>query len=285
MHKLLTLGIVTILCMITVHTAEAQRGGGMGSGMRSGGMGGGKMNSMREKMDKETPPYAYYEQKGLFATGLKPVFPEGVDCPEIASPFGSGTRYDGSPRNNDHYGYHNGMDISLKTGTPLIAVADGEVVHGGSAGQLVGNYIWVRYAPEATDLPVYTFIRYQHLDQNSPFAVGDHVKMGDILGPSGNTGTTGGHFGHSGYPHLHMNILFGESPEYTTMRAMIGPKDLRYLDPLGLYVRKPISAINNHILKALPDSEKALKVAVKTTNGHIIPEGAKVVWPVMCEAK
>lgn len=31
-------------------------------------------------------------------SGLQPVFPDKVRCPEIASPFGSQTRYDGSPR-------------------------------------------------------------------------------------------------------------------------------------------------------------------------------------------
>jgi len=284
MKTLFIAGLAAVFSMVAVDWAEAQRGGG-GMG-RGGGMGmrGGKMGMQRERMDQEKPPYATYEQKGLFATDIKPIFPEGVSCPEIASPFGSTTRYDGSHRNNDHYGYHNGMDISLNVGTPLIAVADGEVVHTGSAGQLVGNYIWVRYSPEATGLPIYTFIRYQHLNQNSPLSVGDMVKMGDTLGPSGNTGTTGGHFGHSGYPHLHMNILFGPSPEFTTRGAMLGPKDLRYLDPMGLYIKKPVAAIDNHILKALPDSEKSFPVAVKTTDGRIIPEGAEVVWPVMCEA-
>jgi len=269
--------LIGAAALLSADSVFAQRGGGFGPG-------GGKM-MMRERMHKETPPYSDYEQKGLFETGLKPSFPPNVSCPGIASPYGSQTRYDGSSRNNDHYGYHNGMDISLNTGTPLIAVADGEVIHKGSAGQLVGNYIWVRYSPEATDLPIFTFIRYQHLDSPSTLEIGAHVKKGEILGPSGNTGTTGGHFGHAGYPHLHMNILFGPDADFTVKGAMVDPKSLNYLDPVGLFIKKPIDQIDNHILKALPENKTVIPVAVKTTDGRIIPENAKVIWPVMCEGQ
>jgi len=274
--------LVGIFAMIAADMAEAQRGSGFG-GRDGMGMRGGNMGQMRKKMDAEKPPYEQYEQKGLFATGLAPIFPEGLTCPDIASPYGSKTRYDGSSRKNNHYGYHNGMDISLTTGTPLVAIADGEVIHKGSAGKLVGNYIWVRYAPEVIGLPVYAFIRYQHLDNQSPLEVGAQVKVGDILGPSGSTGTAGKHYGVAGYPHLHMNILFGLEADYTIKGAMIGPKSLNYLDPMGLFIKKPVAEISNHILKSLPESEKNLPVAVKTTDGRIVPEGAKVIWPVLCE--
>ncbi len=99
-----------------------RRGGGQDSG--------GKASKKRQAQ----APYSEYETKGLFATGLVPVFPDGLDCPPISSPYGSLTRYDGSRRNNDHHGYHNGMDITLETGTPLLSVADGEVIHKGTAG-------------------------------------------------------------------------------------------------------------------------------------------------------
>ena len=66
--------------------------------------------------------YSYYKAKGLFEAGLKSVFPDGEGCPSIASPFGAQTRYDGSSRKNLWFGYHNGMDITLEPGTPLIGL-------------------------------------------------------------------------------------------------------------------------------------------------------------------
>src|SRR3990167_6382499 len=61
--------------------------------------------------------------------GLQPVLPDKARCPEIASPFGSETRYDGSRRPSwELGGYHGGIDISLAEGTPLLALAAGTVV-------------------------------------------------------------------------------------------------------------------------------------------------------------
>ena len=70
---------------------------------------------------------------GLIATGLRPRFPAGITCPGISSPFGSRTRFDGSLRTTrSNNGYHGGMDISLDVGTPLLAAADGMVIHVGT---------------------------------------------------------------------------------------------------------------------------------------------------------
>ena len=116
-------------------------------------------NSFQAKM-----PYEVFERKGLFATGLEVVFPQGFKCPGISSPYGSKTRYDGSYRKNPHYGYHNGMDITLNTGTHLLSVANGKVIRKGTAGRLVGSYVWLHFPPESTNLPIHIFARYQHLD-------------------------------------------------------------------------------------------------------------------------
>lgn len=246
----------------------AQRGGGR--------MGGAAMD------DGPSQTREFFEAKGLFATGLMPVFPEGVDCPRIASPFGSPTRFDGSPRRNDHHGLHNGLDITLPTSTPLLAVADGEVVHLGTGGKLVGNFVWIRFDPAATGRAGHVFARYQHLDQPAPLGVGDRIVKGQIVGRSGNTGTTGGYFGASGYPHLHFNMLVADSIEFTVRNGMIVPAAYHYLDPMGLYVTDPIGSFDNQSLRALPAERKHVPVSVKTTGGGIVPEGGKVIWPVAC---
>jgi murein DD-endopeptidase MepM/ murein hydrolase activator NlpD len=229
-------------------------------------------------------PYEHFEGRGLFATGLEPVFPDGIDCPPISSPYGSQTRYDGSQRSNPYHNYHNGMDISLKPGTPLLAVADGKVVHKGTAGQLVGNFVWLHLPPESTRLPIHVFARYQHLDQPSPLNVGDAVKAGDVVGSGGSTGTTGGYFGSSGYPHLHLVLSTGPSADLQVDpgMAMIKHEAMNFFDPMGLYLDRSQGAVTNHELRDLPSNRKKVSVAVRTIDGRTIPNGAKLVWPLAC---
>jgi len=240
----------------------------------------GKKGKMLQRAAKQ--PYSYYEAKGLFETGLRPVFPDSVECPPVSSPYGAQTRYDGSQRNNSWYNYHNGMDISLEPGTPLLAVADGTVIHSGSGAQLVGNFIWLHLTPEATGLPLHVFARYQHLDDQSPLKTGDRVKAGDPIGSGGATGTTGGHFGQNGYAHLHLVLYTGPSDDVAPKGAMLSPDTLNYLDPLGLYLDASVGAVTNAALRDLPNDKKSVPVAVRTDKGETIPKGAKVVWPLTC---
>lgn len=248
--------------------AMAQRGGGG-----------------REPTGETPASREFYEAKGLFATGLNVVFPKSVSCPGVSSPFGSATRYDGSSRRNDHFGIHNGMDISLEIGTPLLALTDGVVAHKGAAGRLVGNFIWLRFPPESTGLPAYVFARYQHLDQPTALNIGDFVKKGQVIGFSGTTGTTGGHYGAIGYPHLHLNIVVSPQKELEIRGAMMGGPDSVFLDPLGLFVTPAPAAITNAALRDLPEAKKHAAAAVVTDGGQTTPNGARIVWPVACAAR
>tara|TARA_E500000331_G_scaffold355209_1_gene410121 strand:+ start:285 stop:680 length:396 start_codon:yes stop_codon:yes gene_type:complete len=130
------------------------------------------------------------------------------------------------------------MDISLEPGTPLLAVADAKVIHKGSAGCLVGNFIWLHFEPAATELPIRIFARYQHLDEPSPIYIGDQVRAGDHIGFAGATGTTGGHFGTFGYSHLHLVLYTVPDAEVTPFRNNLKPRRLNYFDSMTLYVDK-----------------------------------------------
>jgi murein DD-endopeptidase MepM/ murein hydrolase activator NlpD len=133
------------------------------------------------------------------------VFPAEARCPGIASPFGSRTRYDGSLRPKWAFGgHHGGIDISLAEGVPLLALAAGTVVSKGEGGQLEGIYLWLRHSPEETGLPYWVYSKYQHLQSPSELPMGAKVAVGQVLARSGKTGTVGGHYGASGYPHLHL---------------------------------------------------------------------------------
>lgn len=90
-------------------------------------------------------------------------------------------------------GVHTGVDIGVKTGTPVHAARAGTVLSASYQGAY-GNSITIR----GTDGLLY---RYGHL---SAFAVhkGDTVGRGQVIGRSGNTGNSTG-------PHLHFEVSKG----------------------------------------------------------------------------
>jgi murein DD-endopeptidase MepM/ murein hydrolase activator NlpD len=94
---------------------------------------------------------------------------------------------------------HTGLDWPMPTGTPLLAVADGRIVRAEQEPVTCGRrpgpgakVVVIETRPNATDV-----IRasYGHLDRID-VAVGDTVRVGDVIGTSGNTGC-------SDRPHLH----------------------------------------------------------------------------------
>lgn len=87
--------------------------------------------------------------------------------------------------------FHHGIDVALPVGTPLVAPADGKVVHKGS-GDSGGNVLIMQHGPK-------DFIVFYHLQKPSALKVGDSVKQGQVVAYSGNTGRSTG-------PHLHMEL-------------------------------------------------------------------------------
>ena len=202
--------------------------------------------------------------------GLVAVFPNHVACPEIASPFGSATRYDGSRRPMDRFGgLHGGIDISLAQGTPLLAVAAGKVIAAGTGAMFTGHYLWLQHAPEDTGLPSWIYTKYQHLRETSALAVGTQVKLGDVVGVSGNSGTAGRHYGPVGYPHLHLTVFVGPSARFEVRDTAVVAEDARIVDPVAIY--------------HAPRAADATRVAIPALiDGAVHPAGARVIWPVAC---
>lgn len=228
-------------------------------------------------------PRQVQERAGLFNTGVTAIYPTDAKCLEVKSFFGDQTRYDGSPRTPMFYqGYHEGFDISADEGTPLVALADGEVVHSFSGRRLVGNQIYLRHTPEDTGLFVYIYSKYKHFRDLPDLKVGTPVKMGQLLGYSGKTGTTGGHFGRSGYPHLHLSIYVAPTGAYKSQKIKVAPKDVRYFDPMALYLMAAHKVTDNHAVRALPAAAKKVRIPYKTSGGRIVPEGTRLIWPVLC---
>ena len=118
---------------------------------------------------------------------------------------------------------HQGTDWALPTGTPLLACFDG-VVSRVEKYRLngYGRSVYLRSVSGKYEA------LYAHLD--SIFVeVGDKIKLGGILGHSGNTG-----FGTG--PHLHFGLkLYGE---YVDAEKIIGGKPEQLLKPDEYIVEK-----------------------------------------------
>ncbi len=86
---------------------------------------------------------------------------------------------------------HTGIDFMAKSGTPVVATADGEVVISGIKGNGYGIHVDINHG--------YGYVtKYAHLSKVS-VSVGQKIKRGDVIGYTGNTGLSKG-------PHLHYEI-------------------------------------------------------------------------------
>ncbi len=88
---------------------------------------------------------------------------------------------------------HNGIDILVGTGTPIVAPGDGVVKEAGVGGGL-GNYVRVHHPTVGY---VTTFAHLSKIGEG--IKPGVQVKRGQVLGLSGNTGL-------SKSPHLHYEV-------------------------------------------------------------------------------
>jgi len=109
--------------------------------------------------------------------------------------FSSGFGYRISPFTNQRE-FHKGIDIANSIGTPVIASADGLVVHASKEGNF-GKMIAINHGYNLKT-------RYGHLSKYR-IKKGQYVKRGQIIGEVGNTGRCTG-------PHLHYEVLLNGVP-------------------------------------------------------------------------
>jgi murein DD-endopeptidase MepM/ murein hydrolase activator NlpD len=109
--------------------------------------------------------------------------------------FSSGFGYRISPFTNQRE-FHKGIDIANRIGTPIIAPADGFVVHAGKEGNF-GKMITINHGYNLQT-------RYGHLSKYR-IKKGQYVKRGQIIGEVGNSGRCTG-------PHLHYEVLLSGVP-------------------------------------------------------------------------
>jgi hypothetical protein len=127
-------------------------------------------------------------------------------------------------------------------GTPVLAVADGEVVVAGDDlkttygyfPNMYGNLVVLQHGFPGVDEPVFTL--YGHL-YTIDVEVGDPVKAGDKIGEVGRTGSATG-------SHLHFEVRYGEN----TYAASRNPE--LWMQPLTGEEGQPMGALAGRLLDA-----------------------------------
>lgn len=216
--------------------------------------------------------------RGLFETGLSPVFPADARCRGIDEGYAISYAHK-RPREV----YHGGIDMPAPWGTPIIAAATGTVVakyRGEDSPR--GVELVLRHGPEETGIPLWIYTQYTHFSELPKPEVGQRVRLGEPLGPTGNSGIspmTGRQSGRR-RPAIHFGVFYSASPLYADIRDRIIPVDGYWMDPVALYRgRLPL---NSDAMKALPEAEKKVPIAVMFEDGTVSPAGAKIVWPYAC---
>jgi len=217
--------------------------------------------------------------KGLFETGLRPRFPDHAKCRGIDEKWAISYTW---KRGKEQY--HGGIDMPAPFGTPIIAAADGEVVgvFDGVDGYR-GREVILRHSPQDSGLPVWTYTQYSHFEELPALKLGERVKQGQVLGPTGNSGRGRKSTAQSTNrrPAIHFAAYFSPSEHFVISKdSVVVPVEGQWMDPNALFRGKlPLDSAS---LKALPEAEKEIPVAVMFPDGEVFPTGAKIVWPYVC---
>jgi hypothetical protein len=236
---------------------------------------------------------------GLFPTGLRPRFAAGVTCRGIDEGYAIDYTY-----KRDRESYHGGIDMPAPFGTPIVAAAAGTVVgvYDG-ADSYRGKEIILRHTPEDTGIPLYIYTTYGHFERTPAFRVGDRVRMGEVLGATGNSGVTPGRRGRGrgggkggglagarrrdGHgnrrPAIHFAVFYSAKPQYAVLDQIVIPADAFWMDPLALYRGAP--PYDSAAMKALPAGDKSVPIPYMLSAGSTHPAGTRLIWPYACRRR
>lgn len=140
---------------------------------------------------------------------------------------------------------HNGVDWAAPTGTPIVAVAGGQVKFAGVAGGY-GNVVYL-------DHPGGLQTRYAHMHQFGPgIATGTQVNAGQVIGYVGTTGRSTG-------PHLHFELYVAGTP--------VDPLNFGGVSTGGQGGSTAVEALVNQIIKVESAGNARAKNPLSTATG------------------
>ncbi|WP_157651180.1 hypothetical protein [Dechloromonas denitrificans] len=250
--------LLSALLLVSSMPAIARGGGGMGGGT-GGGMGGGSMGGGASSVPYMPPilgddghRYEFFEP-----TKLEPKFPDGYRC---SSP----TAYYGSPSDS------RALSLMTPPGTPLRAIAVGEVIAKGKTPNADGAFLWLRLAPEDTGHPFWTFVKYQRLQDIPSIEIGSRTTVGEVIAVSGETGTSP------------LTTVYGPSPEFRMggkYQSVVKARDGKLDDPMIFYIS---GIANPQIAHSASEEPKQIAVSVIGPEDMLLPTASNSVWPVAC---
>ena len=216
--------------------------------------------------------------RGLFETGLRPRFPENAKCRDIDEGYAISYSHKRARET-----YHGGIDMPAPWGTPMIAAAAGTVVgkyRGADSAR--GIEIVLRHSPEDTGIPLWIYTQYAHFSEMPTLEIGQRVRMGEKLGPTGNSGidTRTGYQSSRRRPAIHFAVFYSTSELYADIRDTIIPVEGRWMDPVALF--RKILPLDSGSMKALPETEKQIPISIMFGDGEAFPANTKIVWPYTC---
>ncbi len=228
---------------------------------------------------------------GMRATGSEPSFDERFECRDIDE----GWAIDYASKRSRPV-LHGGIDIPAPSGTPILAVADGEVVAMFDNHETaVGVRVFLQHAPDQTGKSFWVYSEYAHLSELPAFSIGQQVKRGDEVGKTSNTGISGkeararagnsSSFGSGKVRRdaIHFSIMYSDNPEYVVLRHNGGylvPVGGRWMDPVAFYRNTP--PYDSDSVAKLPASEKKVPIPFQTIGGELHPSASRLIWPYAC---
>jgi murein DD-endopeptidase MepM/ murein hydrolase activator NlpD len=181
-----------------------------------------------EMLSVESKLKAFTDVSSLPKTG-KGVLHYPVTSINLTQYFGDTAFSTANPQVYNGHG-HNGIDLAVKVGTPVMAAADGVVMGTGNtdtacSGVSYGKWVLIRHSNGLSTL-------YAHLSVIQATA-GQTVKVGDKIGLSGNTGYSTG-------PHVHFTV-------YATDAVHIaGPTEYKS-KVCGTYLIMPLAPVSGYL--------------------------------------
>lgn len=221
------------------------------------------------------------KKRGMVPTRLRPVFPKGAVCPRIDEKWA----IDYTNKRAGHAALHGGIDMPAPFGTPIVAAAAGTVVlviNDPLAG-FRGREVVLQHSTHQSGLPVVVYTQYAHFDQPLRLKRGQHIKRGQVLGLTGNSGrgSDPGVQSKRRRPAIHFGVFYARGSHFKTAGGrIIVPKDGRWADPVSLY--RNTMPLDTRALGALPRAQKRVGVAVKYYDGSVSDPAAPFIWPYMC---
>jgi murein DD-endopeptidase MepM/ murein hydrolase activator NlpD len=105
-------------------------------------------------------------------------------------------------------GRHNGLDIAITAGTPIVAADSGKIIWSGWRTDGLGYCVIIDHGNGLTTI-------YGHMIRQPPVYVGQYVSRGQRIGNIGSTGRSTG-------PHVHFMVKSGGGRNYRNPLAYLG---------------------------------------------------------------